>query len=308
MERFHYALKESRPVMTLELSPPKGVDASGVINIAQSLSGLVDAINVPDCQRSILKMSALATSKLILDEAGIDVVWQLTCRDRNVIALQADLMGAYALGIRTVLALTGDPVQVGDQSEAAKQVFHLEAVRLLQLVAKLNRGEDAVGQPMKSGNPDYCVGSALNPFRLHSSAQQKRLCQKLEQGVDFFQTQPVYSVDPVLTMMDSVRGAASQVGCEVPKVLVGIIPPRTAKSARFMNAHVAGIDIPQWFIDQLESAEDPPAESIRFCADLVAQCQEHTDGFHFMPVGMQKRSRELMDAVHRALGAPIPVE
>lgn len=283
------------PVVTLELSPPKGTDVARLLRQAASLKGKVDAINIPDCQLSILKMSALASAKLIQDETGIEVVWQLTCRDRNLIALQADMLGAYALGLRNILALTGDPVQLGDQKEVAKQVFHLDSVRLLDLIAALNRGEDATGKALGSGGTQFTVGSALNPGRLFNRPQQLRLQQKIERGVDFFQTQPVYSAEAVTPMLEAIAEAAAQVGKPPPPILVGIIPPKSAEAARYMNQSVVGVTIPETLIALLERAENPPLESIKFCIDLVQSIQPQCNRFHFMPVGMVKHMGLLLD-------------
>ncbi|MBX2860587.1 MAG: methylenetetrahydrofolate reductase [Vampirovibrio sp.] len=283
-------------LVTVEISPPKGTDVSGFLKRVNALKGKVDAINVPDCQRSILKMSSMAASKIIQDETGIDTVWQLTCRDRNLIALQADLMGASAMGLQTVLALTGDPVQVGDQKDVAKQVYHLESIRLLELLQSMNNGKDATGKDFKHQGTDFSVGAALNPLRMHNHAQKNRLQQKLERGVQFLQTQPVYDLEPVERMNETMSEVAEQSGVPVPRLLLGMIPPRSADAARFMNKFVSGIAIPQSFIDLLERSPDPIGESIQFCADRVHILKPHVNGFHFMPVGMESRSPALLDA------------
>lgn len=293
---FSEKLERGLPVITLELSPPRGSDVSTLIKRSMALKGKVDAINVPDCQRSILKMSSLVASKLIEEATGIETVWQLTCRDRNLIALQADLLGGDALGLRNILALTGDPVQVGDQKEVAKQVFHLDSVRLLDLIRTMNAGKDATGKDLKQGGTRFCPGGALNPFRIQNHAQQMRIRQKLERGLLYFQTQPVYDPEPVEQMMALIQDIADQVGVPRPRVLIGIIPPRNAEAARFMNSAVAGINIPQAFVELLERSENPQAESIRFCADVVHRLKGLGDGFHFMPVGMETKSPLLLDA------------
>jgi methylenetetrahydrofolate reductase (NADPH) len=293
--QFSVKLESGHPLVTVELSPPKGTDLSRLVERVRSLKGRVDAINVPDCQRAILKMSSLATAKILQDETGVEMIWQLTCRDRNLIALQSDLMGACAMGIRNVLALTGDPVQVGDQKDVAKQVFHLDSVRLLDVIAGLNAGRDATGTALKHGGTLFTVGSALNPLRLSNHAQQVRLKQKLERGVHFFQTQPVYDREPVERMQEILSQIADEAGLPLPKVMIGIVPPRSADAARYMNAHIAGINIPQSFIDILDRSSDPPRESILFCAEFVNSLKANCDGFHFMPVAMETRVLELLD-------------
>lgn len=288
-------LVSGEPIITVELSPPKGTDVSRLLAQAMPLKGKVDAINVPDCQLSILKMSSMVASKLIQDTTGIEAVWQLTCRDRNLIALQADLLGGYALGLQNVLALTGDPVQIGDQREHAKQVFHLEAVRLLDLLQTLNSGKDACGQELKQGGTDFTVGAAINPFKLSNRAQQLRLQQKMERCVAFFQTQPVYHREPVEKLCELLEESAAQVGCPMPKLLLGIIPPRSAEAARRMNQEIVGVNIPEEFIELLERSSQPALESIRYCTDVVNELKPLADGFHFMPVGMANKIGLLLD-------------
>lgn len=288
-------LASGQPVITVELSPPKGTDVSRLLAHALALKGKVDAINVPDCQLSMLKMSSMAASKLIQDHTGIEAVWQLTCRDRNLIALQADLLGGYALGLHNILALTGDPVQIGDQKEHAKQVFHLESVRLLDLVGALNTGNDACGQALKGGGTDFTVGAAINPFKLGNRAQQLRLKQKMERPVHFFQTQPVYHPEPVEAMLSLLRDLGDQLGCPPPRLLLGIIPPHSAQAARRMNREIVGVNIPESFISLLERSSQPVLESIRYCADVVQELKPFADGFHFMPVGMPSKVGLLLD-------------
>jgi methylenetetrahydrofolate reductase (NADPH) len=292
---FREKLDAGETVVTVELSPPKGTDVSRLLANAEALKGKVDAINVPDCQLSMLKMSSLAASKLIQDATGIEAVWQLTCRDRNLIALQADILGAYALGLRNILALTGDPVQIGDQKDLAKQVFHLESVRLLDLLNTLNHGQDACGSELKQQGCDFTVGAALNPFKLSSRSQQLRLQQKMARGVHFFQTQPIYGIEPAERVQEALQEAATEVGCLPPRLMLGIIPPKNATSARRMNQEIIGVNIPESFIEILERSSQPAMESIRFCADLVQSLKPYTDGFHFMPVGMVSKIGLLLD-------------
>lgn len=288
-------LASGEPVVTVELSPPKGTDVARLLAHAEALKGKVDAINVPDCQLSMLKMSSLAASKLIQDHTGIEAVWQLTCRDRNLIALQADLLGGYALGLHNVLALTGDPVQIGDQKEFAKQVFHLESVRLLDLLRTMSGGKDACGQELKGSGPDFTVGAAINPFKLVSHAQHVRVKQKVERNVRFFQTQPVYHREPVDRMRELLKNISDELDCPPPKLLLGIIPPRSAQAARRMNQEIVGVNIPESFIEILERSPQPITESLRYCADVVHEMKPLVDGFHFMPVGMASKVGLLLD-------------
>jgi methylenetetrahydrofolate reductase (NADPH) len=280
--------------LTAELTPPKGSDISRLVGRAQALKGWVNAINIPDCQRAILKLSSLVAAYCVQQQADVPAIWQLTCRDRNLIALQADCLGAAALGITNVLALTGDPVQSGDQAELAKPVFHLDSVKLLGLLTLLNQGLDAHQVPLKQGGTNFRVGSALNANKLHSPAQQARLRHKLSQGVQFFQTQPLYSVAQAEQLLSVLHQQAQLVGCPVPQVLLGIMPPASVAMANKLNQTVAGISIPEGWIAQLGASDDPVARSLELTQRLVQQLRGVADGFHLMPVMLEPRIMEIV--------------
>ncbi len=283
-------LAQGHFVVTVELSPPRGSDVNTLLSRAEALKPVVDAINIPDCQRAMLKLSSMVASIMIQQQVGVESVWQLTCRDRNLIALQSDLLGGWAMGLRNVLALTGDPVQVGDQAPMANQVFHLEAIRLLDLLQRLNTAVDAQQAPLKAGGTHFCVGSALNLARLHGAAQQQRLRQKLERGVSFFQTQPVYDRITLLKGLDVLNQAAQTVGVTPPPVLLGIVPPKSADAARRFNQTVPGIHIPADWIEALEQTDDPKAamrNSFERCGQWMQEAAALVQGIHVMPVGIE---------------------
>lgn len=288
-------LQSNTHALTVELTPPKGIDVGSVIDRVIGLKPYVDAINVPDCQRAILKMSSMAVSKLIQDHTGVEAVWQLTGRDRNLIALQADMLGAWALGIRTILPLTGDPVQIGDHAHVAKPVNHLDSLRMIDLVRQLNQQLDATGKELPKGGTGFTYGAALNPHRMARSAQVNRIQSKIEMQVQFFQTQPVYDLNPLVEAKAMLENLAFKVGMPCPKLLVGIIPPKSADFARFMNQKIIGVEIPEAFIDVLERSSDPKVEAVAYCVDLMAQFAPVVDGFHLMPVGMEKQASVLLD-------------
>ena len=296
-EKLTQAKASGEGLLTIELSPPRGTDMSGVGKRAAALKPWVDGINIPDCQRSLLKLSSMAAAVWIQQNVGLEAIWQLTCRDRNLIALQADLMGAHALGLRNVVALTGDPVQVGDHKDVAQQVFHLDSVRLLGVVSHLNNELDATGKDLKHQGTQLSKGSALNPARLNNHAQKRRLQRKLAQGVDFFQTQPVYSVDVALQALEAVQEAADAIGCPAPVVIMGIVPPKSAKMAQNLNHTVMGINVPESLIEAMEVSKDPVVESFNFCADLMAAIKPHNPHFHIMPVAVETRVPELLTQV-----------
>lgn len=295
----------TQALLTLELSPPRGTNVAPLLAKANKLKGLVDAINVPDCQRALLRMSSLVVAAL-LEAQGIPTVWQLTCRDRNLIALQADLLGGYAIGLRTVLALTGDPVQVGDQHSVAQNVFNTEAVAMLKLLQQLKAGNDATAKPLThGGTPAFVTGAAINPAALARPAQRKRLCHKLETGATFFQSQPVYSAAQVRHLWETMAWACQQVGCPLPTVLLGLVPPKHAQAARFFNQVVPGMSIPESWITHLEQEEqagnDPTVLSLHLCAELVASLPwQAGQGFHLMPVRLEKHAEAFARQVRLA--------
>jgi methylenetetrahydrofolate reductase (NADPH) len=297
-------LDPQRVRLTLELSPPKGVDVSTLQRHAVAVAPFVDAINVPDCQRALLKMSSLAAAVVVQQAANVPTVWQLTCRDRNLLALQADLLGGWALGLSTVLALTGDPVAVGDHNGLARQVSQLEAVRLMQLIAKLNGGHDAADQALKHQAPSFTVVSALNPHNLDKTAQFRRLCHKLEAGAMLFQSQPVFHVNQGEAMVATFAKALEVVGFTnrpKPKLLVGLLPPRSAKMALLLNTTVPGIQVPLEWIQALEASDKPTDTALDLSVSLAQALLPVADGYHLMPVALESRAAEWAKAVQACL-------
>ena len=296
MSTLQQVLESGNKAITLEISPPRGTDMTVCLKHIRPVINTVHAINIPDSQRALLKMSSLACSKIVQDELGIDTVWQLTTRDRNVLALQADLMGGWAMGLRNVLALTGDPVKIGDMADVAKQVSHIDSLRLLEIIQGLNQHQDANGEVLKKQGTSFYIGAALNPHRMSRLAQLHRLEYKLKSGTQFFQTQPVYDLRTIQESRESIRTICEKHNLPESKYRVGIIPPKNADFARFLNAKIPGVEIPESFIALLEKAIDPGKESIQYCADLVKQFAPYVDGFHFMPVAFEKRAPELLEA------------
>jgi methylenetetrahydrofolate reductase (NADPH) len=294
MMDFKTRLKSPHSIMSVELSAPKGSDVELLLEWARPLKNQVDVINVPDCQRSILRMNAMAASYLIQRELGIETIWQLTTRDRNTLALQADILGAWALGLKNILCLTGDPIQIGDQADVSRQVSHIEALRLIEIVRDLNSGIDLAGNTLKRGGTDFCYGAALNPHRMSREAQITRVSAKIKSGVAFFQTQPVYDIQTILDVKQLISNLATHYQQPSPKLLIGIIPPKSAEFARFINAKLPGVTIPEAFISMLEKSKNPQQDSLKWMADLMKAGQEHCEGFHVMPVAMERMTPELL--------------
>lgn len=274
--RFRSAIKSKEFVITAEVMPPKGGDPLHMLEMAECLKDWVHAVNVTDGSRAVLRMSSLACS-VLLNQAGIEPICQITGRDRNAIALQADLMGAHALGIRNVLALTGDPLKAGDHPKA-KPVHELDSIRLLRLIRQLNGGTDYNKKMMNDGALDIFPGAAVDPQSTSWSGLQSRFERKLTSGAQFFQSQLISDFDKLEKFMDQVA-----VGCDRP-VLAGIFLLKSAKNAAFINRCVPGVNIPQHLIDRLAAAKDPLAEGMKIAAEQVQAARQLCQGVHMMAV------------------------
>ncbi|WP_009633161.1 methylenetetrahydrofolate reductase [Synechocystis sp. PCC 7509] len=284
---FRTAVKNKEFLITAEVAPPKGGDPSHMIQIAKTLKGRVHAVNITDGSRAVLRMCPVIASVLLLQQ-GIEPICQVACRDRNRIGLQADLMGAHALGVTNILALTGDPVKAGDHVEA-KSVFDLESVRLLQLVGKLNTGFDYNNIPLTDGATDLFVGAAVDPQLPSWSSLQRRFERKLEAGAQFFQSQLITDFERLEKFMSQIA-----VGSDKP-ILAGIFLLKSAKNAQFINRCVPGVNIPQATIDRLAKASDPLLEGIAIAAEQVKLAQQICHGIHMMAVKREDLIAQILD-------------
>jgi methylenetetrahydrofolate reductase (NADPH) len=280
------ALASGRFAITAEVTPPRGADPSRTLEAAALLAPLVDAVNITDGSRAVMRMSSLAVCRLLLD-LGIEPVLQLTCRDRNLIALQAELLGAHALGMRNVLCLTGDPVRVGDQP-GARPVNELEAVRLLQLVAQLNAGLDPVQGDLPDGPTALFAGAAADPQSPSWSGLKSRVARKQAAGARFLQTQMVTDRSALERFVGEISGPLG-----IP-VLAGVFLLKSAKNAAFINRVVPGANIPQSVIDRLAAAANPAAEGVDIAAEQVASYLELAQGVHLMAIKAEERIPEIL--------------
>lgn len=261
--------------------PPRGGEIKRTLEHAALLKDWVHAVNVTDGSRAVMRMSSLAVCRLLLD-AGVEPVWQQACRDRNRIGLQADLLGAHALGIRNVLCLTGDPVRAGDQPQA-RPVNELESVRLLQQVAAFNRGEDPVDGPLPDGPTDLFAGAAADPQSPSWSGLSSRIRRKQKAGARFVQTQMVMDEDCLKRFVDEITAPLG-----LP-VLAGVFLLKSAKNAAFINRVVPGACIPQSIIDRLAAASNPADEGITIAAEQVSRYAKTCQGVHLMAVKAEER-------------------
>lgn len=283
--------------MTAEVMPPKGGNPERMVEMASLLKHRVHAVNITDGSRAVLRMSSLASSVILLQH-GIEPICQVACRDRNCIALQADLMGAQALGIRNILALTGDPVKAGDHPQA-KGVFDLESVRLIQLIGKLNQGHDFNDCPMPDGSTEFFVGAAVDPQSSSWSGLQRRFERKLAAGAQFFQSQLISDFERLEKFMDQVAA-----GCDRP-ILAGIFLLKSAKNAEFINRNVPGVQIPPHIVERLRNATDPLKEGMLIAAEQVKMAHDLCQGVHMMAVRKEELIPQILDLAGIPAIAPV---
>lgn len=268
---------ERRFVVTGEVGPAKGADASEALDGAALMAPVVDAVNVTDNQSAVMRLGSMSVAHLI-KQNGTEPVYQLTCRDRNRIALQSDLLSAAVLGIENVLCITGDHMVLGDHPEA-KKVFDLDSVQLLAAAKQLTEGCDLAGHEVDPP-PDLCLGAVVNPGSDDLEMQLLKMRKKIDVGAEFFQTQAVFESDAFSRFMEK----ATRFG--VP-VMVGIVPLKSAAMAEYMDKNIAGVSVPQRIIDRLRATkkEDRKKVSIEIAADLAREMKEVCQGVHLMPLG-----------------------
>jgi methylenetetrahydrofolate reductase (NADPH) len=283
------AFDKNKFVITAEVGPLKGTDISEIEGTAKLLKGRVDAVNVTDQQSSVMKLGSLAVSHL-LNDWGVEPIYQLTCRDRNRIALQSDLLSAAVLGIQNVIALTGDLPSSGDHPQA-KPVYDLDSVSLLAVINGLNAGKDMMGNELK-GKTDLFAGAVVNPGADTEAAYELQIIKmekKISAGAKFFQTQAIFDADSFAKFMKRVEQY------KIP-VLAGVVPLKSAEMAKFMNKNVAGVNVPQATIDKITMAEDKTKTGIEMCGNLIKQLKNLCQGVHIMAIGWEKKVPQIIDA------------
>jgi len=289
---FRDAILRQEFLITAEVTPPKGTNPRRMLEMGRLLKGRVHAVNITDGSRAVLRMSSLVASWWLKQE-GIEPICQLTCRDRNRIALQADLMGASSLGLNNILALTGDPVTAGDHPNA-RMVCDLESVRLLQLIQKLNSGLDMNDRPLTDDGLDLFPGAAVDPQLPNWSTLQKRYERKVESGAQFFQSQLISDFERLEKFMDQVAANFGK------PLLAGIFLLKSAKNAEFLNRYVPGVQIPPSIISRLDTAKDPLQEGVSIAAEQVRLARHLCHGVHLMAI----KREDLIPVILEQAGIP----
>jgi methylenetetrahydrofolate reductase (NADPH) len=280
-------LKGGRQAVTAEIGPPKHSSPEKIIAHTGMLREYVDAANITDCQSAVVRMSSISAAVHIMG-SGIDPVIQITCRDRNRIAIQSDLLGAYSLGIKNVLCLSGDH-QVFGNHPTAKNVYDIDSIQLIQLTRRM-RDEKLFfsGEKIKEHEPRFFVGAVANPFADPFLYQVDRLEKKINAGAEFIQTQCIFDMERFVRFMEICVARGLH---ERAYILAGVTPLKGWRAARYMRDCVPGISVPEEIVSRLENAEDQKSEGISICSEQIKFIQENIkglSGFHIMAISWEE--------------------
>jgi methylenetetrahydrofolate reductase (NADPH) len=288
MSKFKEALTAGEFVVTSEVGPPKGVNIEKCLKEAEALKGRVVAFNVTDLQSAVMRFGSLATCRLLI-ERKMEPVLQMTCRDRNRLALQSDLISAYGLGVQNVLCLTGDHQKLGDHPEA-KGVFDLDSVQLLTAAKTLQQGKDMAGHDL-DGAPEFFLGAVVTPEAEPLELQIIKMKKKIEAGAQFFQTQAIYDTQK---FKDFIKQVAD---FNVP-ILAGLVILKSVGMARFMNANVAGVNVPEELIAELKKDKEKTKSGrtgIEIAVRTIKEIKDYCQGIHLMPLGWDDKVPAILD-------------
>ena len=279
-------------VVTGEIGPPMSSDASPVREHARFLKGYADAFNLTDNQTAIVRMSSLASAVVCLEE-GVEPVMQMTCRDRNRIAMQSDLLGASALGVRNLLCIAGDHQTFGNQRES-KNVYDLDSIQQLMVLSRMRDEGKVWGDNDLDEAPKVYLGAAANPFADPFEFRVTRLAKKVKAGADFIQTQAIFDMDRFERWMAEVTSRGLH---ERTHIMAGLVPLKSVGAARYMKNRVSGMIVPDQLVDRMKAAEDPKEEGIRICVEQIEHLLtiEGVHGVHIMPVAWEKKLPEIVE-------------
>ena len=281
--KFEKILEEGKFAVTCEIGPPKGAEIEEIRVAAEELRNVADGINVTDLQSSVMRLGSLTTCHL-LKEWGLDPIFQVTCRDRNRLALQSDLLSANVMGIRNVLALTGDYTTTGDHPQA-EPVFDLDSVQLLWAIKNLEEGKDLAGKELTK-KPSFFKGAVVNPGADTEAAYELQIIKmrkKIDQGAQFFQTQAIFDAEVFKKFMERVHKEKF----DVP-VLAGIILLKSEKMANYMNKFVPGVFVPEPIVKKMEGTQDKVSMCIEIASGLIEEVRPYCAGVHIQALGWEK--------------------
>jgi methylenetetrahydrofolate reductase (NADPH) len=279
--------------VTSECGPPRGAVAENLTSKAKYLEGVVDAVNVTDNQTAMVRMSSLAGSVLIKQQ-GMHPLLQMVTRDRNRLAMQADILGAYSLGIDTMLCLSGDHTKFGDHPMAAN-VHDIDSIQLIQMVRNMRDNAKFQGGADIKGAPKMFIGAAANPFADPFELRVMRLAKKIAAGADFIQTQCIFNVDKFEKWMEGVRKMGLHKKCYI---MAGVTPMKSVGAARYMKNRVPGMDVPTEIVDRMASVpkEEQPEEGVKICIETIERLKkvEGVAGFHIMAIEWEEKVEEIV--------------
>lgn len=284
MSRLRNALERGEFVITGEVAPPLGTDMSAMMRSVELLGPVTHALNVTDNQGATLHLSSLAASRAVLD-AGFEPIFQQTCRDRNRLALQSDLLAAATLGLQNVLIVTGDDPRGGDHPQA-KGVFDLDSTQLIEIAAAMNEGRDMLGREM-AGATDFYIGAAAFPEAEPFDIQSMRAVSKIESGARFFQTQAIMDVERFAAAVEVWRPHGV-------KIIAGILLLKSARVIEFINTRLAGLMVPDELAERIGGADDPFEESVIVATEQVRAVRDLADGVHIMPLGADAAVKRIL--------------
>jgi len=275
-------------VVTAEVGPPKGIHLEHLVEEATTYLKGISAVNVTDNQSSVMRTSTMATC-MALKNAGLNPIYQATCRDRNRLALQSDLLGAAAMGIDNILCLTGDHTKMGDHP-GSKPVFDLDSVSLLHTACQLEKGVDLAGNALVGEPPKFAKGAVVSPISDSVDAQLAKMERKVMAGADYFQTQAVFEPEKFIAFMEKAKEFGKP-------VQLGVIIPKNAGMCKFMNRNVAGVHVPQHMIDALAADKERAKAGItgvEIAAEIIRACRPYCQGVHIMALGWEAKVPELL--------------
>jgi methylenetetrahydrofolate reductase (NADPH) len=283
--RLEKVLTAGEFAVTAELGPPQNANPEAIRKKAQHCNGNVEGANITDNQTAIVRMSSIAAAAIAIS-CGVEPVVQMVCRDRNRIAMQSDILGAAALGVKNLLCLSGDHQKFGNHPQAAN-VFDVDSVQLIAMVKRMRDDKQFVsGDPIKEHEPRLFIGAVENPFADPFEYRVARLAKKVNAGADFIQTQCVFDLDKFKKWMELVvkEGLHKKV-----YILAGLTPVRSHRALKYMKSEVAGMSIPDELIGRMESAEDAKEEGIKICLEMIEEIRniEGVAGIHLMPIGWE---------------------
>ncbi|MFS8639802.1 MAG: methylenetetrahydrofolate reductase [Symbiobacteriaceae bacterium] len=287
MARFMHRLRQGAFCVTVEIDPPRGAGVAQTLERVRRFADRVDAVNVADCPMANVRMSPITLAHLLQRDGQVEAIFHLTTRDRNIIGLQAELLGAAGLGVRNILALRGDDPSQGDHPQA-RGVFEVDTVGLIRLAAALNRGQTLSGTPLDQGT-DFAIGCACNPAAADLEAEVSRLEEKVEAGAHFAQTQPVYDPRQVERFQAKLAGRV-----KIP-ILYGILPLRSYEFADRLNRTVPGIVIPDRILDRMRARGEE--EGLRIVAELLREIGPNVHGVHIFPMNSARRAVAVLDLI-----------